>query len=75
MRFAAYISRHGVNSIFAVEFTGVGGTLSFGNAVFFPINKYMIVFDVSENASANCSALCTLNFVVTIDAIRCSPFE
>jgi len=35
----------------------------------------MIVFDVSENASANCSALWTLNFVVTIDAIRCSPFE
>jgi len=31
--------------------------LSFGNAVFFPTNKYIIVFDVSEKDSTNCSAL------------------
>jgi hypothetical protein len=69
------MSRHGVYSTLAVEFTGVGGALSSGNAVFLPMNKYIMVFAVSENASANCCALCTLNFVVTIDAIRCSPFE
>jgi hypothetical protein len=51
------MSLHGVYSTFAVEFTGVGGELSFGNAEFLPTNIYMIVFDVSENASTNCSAL------------------
>jgi hypothetical protein len=53
----------------AVEFTGVGGLLSFGNVVFLPMNKYMMVFDVSENASANCCALCTLNLLVTREAM------
>jgi hypothetical protein len=43
--------------MFAVEFTGVGGLLSSGKVVFLPMNKYMMVFDVSENASANCCAL------------------
>jgi hypothetical protein len=59
----------------AVEFTGVGGLLSSGNVVFLPMNKYIIVFDVSENDSANCCALCTLNLLVTIDAMWVSPFE
>jgi hypothetical protein len=51
------MSRQGVNSIFAVEFTGVGGALSSGNAVFFPTNKYIMVFDASEKDSTNCCAL------------------
>ena len=56
-RFAPYISRHGVNSMLAVELTGVGGELSSGNAVGLPMKRYMIVFDASENDSTNCSAL------------------
>jgi hypothetical protein len=51
------MSHQGVNSMFAVEFIGVGGLLSSGNAVFFPTNKYITVFAASEKDSTNCCAL------------------
>jgi hypothetical protein len=69
MRFAPNMSRQGVNSIFAVEFTGVGGLLSSAKAVFLPTNRYIVVFAASEKDSTNCCALWTLNLLVTMEGI------